>query len=197
MGIVDAGKFNKGDGTLNLELFRSGLSRGQNGDKSSTKHGGLIATTSMHEHARRRLEWGALEVRRVAPASASRGDLNRVIRMMLSELAVGHSFPSEEIASMNRSRSRSACSAPTMRRPMAATGFKTIYGGAFWDPSLRSPLIAPGMDVKPGEFLLAVDGKEITTDSEVYRHFEGTAGKRVELKVGLKADGTGRAQPDR
>ena len=49
----------------------------------------------------------------------------------------------------------------------------------------------PGVEIKPGEFLLAVDGKEIKTDSEVYRHFEGTVGKRVELKVGPKADGAG------
>ncbi len=42
-----------------------------------------------------------------------------------------------------------------------------------------------------GEFLLAVDGKEIKTDSEVYRRFEGTAGKRVELTVGPSADGKG------
>src|SRR5262249_35046887 len=45
--------------------------------------------------------------------------------------------------------------------------------------------------VKPGEFLLAVDGKEVRTDSEVYRAFEGTAGNRVELKVGPKSDGSG------
>ncbi len=57
--------------------------------------------------------------------------------------------------------------------------------------ALRAPLAAPGVDIKPGEFLLAVDGKEIRTDGEVYRVFEGTVGKRVELKVGPKADGTG------
>ena len=45
--------------------------------------------------------------------------------------------------------------------------------------------------MKPGEFLLAVDGREIKADTEVYRPFEGTAGKRVELKVGPKADGSG------
>jgi tricorn protease len=45
--------------------------------------------------------------------------------------------------------------------------------------------------VKTGEFLLAVDGKDVKADSEVYRHFEGTVGKRVEISVGPKADGTG------
>ena len=67
--------------------------------------------------------------------------------------------------------------------------FKTIYGGAYWDPSLRAPLDAPGVDVKPGDFLLAVNGKAINPDAEVYREFEGTVGKRVELKVGPRADG--------
>jgi tricorn protease len=36
-----------------------------------------------------------------------------------------------------------------------------------------------------------VDGKEIKADSEVFRHFEGTVGKRIELKVAPKPDGAG------
>ena len=39
--------------------------------------------------------------------------------------------------------------------------FKKIYGGAELDPELRSPLTAPGVNVKEGEYLLAVDGKEL------------------------------------
>ena len=38
--------------------------------------------------------------------------------------------------------------------------------------------------------MLAVNGKQVTADAEVYREFEGTVGKRVELKVGPKADGS-------
>jgi tricorn protease len=45
--------------------------------------------------------------------------------------------------------------------------------------------------VKTGEFLLAVDGKDVKADCEVYRHFEGTVGKRVEISIGPKADATG------
>ena len=44
-----------------------------------------------------------------------------------------------------------------------------------------------GRRCQAGEYLLAVDGKEIKTDSEVYRWFEGTVGKRVELKIGPKS----------
>ena len=126
------------------------------------------------------------------PHLASRGDLNRVIRMMLSELSVGHSF----LGGGERLYEPKPIPVGLLGADYdVADGryrFKTIYGGAYWDPSLRAPLTAPGVDVKPGEFLLAVDGKEIKADSEVYRSFEGTAGKRVELKVGPKADGIGR-----
>jgi tricorn protease len=132
-----------------------------------------------------------LKYEELLPHLTSRGDLNRVIRMMLSELAVGHSF----LFGGDRLYEPKPVPVGLLGADYdTADGhyrFKTIYGGAFWDPSLRSPLIAPGVEVKPEEFLLAVDGKEIKTDSEVYRAFEGTAGKRVELKIGPKADGSG------
>ena len=131
------------------------------------------------------------EVRRAPPHLATSDDLNRVIRMMLSELAVGHSF----LGGGERLYEPKPIPVGLLGADYeVADGrfrFKTIYGGAYWDPSLRAPLGAPGVDVKPGDFLLAVDGKEIKADSEVYRSFEGTAGKRVELKVGPKADGSG------
>ena len=140
-------------------------------------------------------DWNAVwaKYEELLPHLASRGDLNRVIRMMLSELAVGHSF----LFGGERLYEPKPIPVGLLGADYdVADGhfrFKTIYGGAYWDPSLRSPLTAPGVDVKPGEFLLAVDGKEIKADSEVYRPFEGTAGKRVELKVGPKADGSARA----
>ena len=128
------------------------------------------------------------------PHLASRGDLNRVIRMMLSELSVGHSY----LAGGERLYEPKPIPVGLLGADYdTADGryrFKTIYGGAFWDPGVRGPLNAPGVDVKPGEFLLAVDGKEIRTESEVYRFFEGTVGKRVELKVGPKSDGAGPAR---
>ena len=138
-------------------------------------------------------DWNAMRRKYEAllPHLATRDDLNRVIRMMLSELAVGHSF----LGGGERLYEPKPIPVGLLGADYeVADGrfrFKTIYGGAYWDPSLRARSTAPGVDVKPGEFLLAVDGKEIKADSEVYRAFEGTAGKRVELKVGPKADGSG------
>ena len=71
------------------------------------------------------------------------------------------------------SRCRSGCSGPTTRLPRAASGSRRSTAGPTGIPSLRAPLAAPGVDVKPGDFLLAVDGKEVKADGEVYRVLRG------------------------
>jgi tricorn protease len=69
--------------------------------------------------------------------------------------------------------------------------FKKVYGGLNWNPELRSPLTEPGVDVKAGEYLLAVNGKDIRPPANLYAMFENTAGKIVEITVGPNADGSG------
>jgi len=120
----------------------------------------------------------------------TRADLNRVIRGMLSELAVGHSY----LGGGERLYDPKIVPVGLLGADYeVADGryrFKTIYGGLNWDTQLRAPLVAPGVDVKPGEFLLAVDGEDLTADTEVYRPFENKVRRRVEIKVGPKADGS-------
>jgi tricorn protease len=109
--------------------------------------------------------------------------------MMLSELSVGHSFLGGGERVHEPKPIPVGLLGADYENVDGRFRFKTIYGGAYWDPSLRAPLAAPGVDVKPRDFLLAINGKEIKADSEVYRLFEATAGRRVELKVGPKPDG--------
>ncbi|HEX8685054.1 MAG TPA: PDZ domain-containing protein, partial [Pyrinomonadaceae bacterium] len=69
--------------------------------------------------------------------------------------------------------------------------FAKIYNGESWNPSLRAPLTQPGVNVKAGEYLLAVGGREVKAADNVYSFFEGTANKQVVIKVGPNPDGTG------
>ncbi len=69
--------------------------------------------------------------------------------------------------------------------------FARIFNGENWNPQLRAPLTQPGVNVKVGEFLLAVNGREVKPPDNVFKFFEGTAGKQTLLKVGPNADGTG------
>ncbi len=64
-----------------------------------------------------------------------------------------------------------------------------IYRGEAWNPDQRAPLLQPGAGVKEGEYLLAVNGKELKASDNLYRLFEGTAGKQTVLRVGPNADG--------
>lgn len=128
---------------------------------------------------------------KLLPDLACRSDLNHVIRQMLSELAVGHSF----LNGGDRLYTPKSVPVGLLGADYeVADGryrFKKIYGGLNWDTKLRAPLVAPGVDVKAGDYLLAVDGRDLKGDDEIYRLFENKAGRRVELKVGPKPDGEG------
>ena len=69
--------------------------------------------------------------------------------------------------------------------------FWHVYRGENWNPDLRSPLTEPGVNVKEGEYLLAVDGREVRGTDEIYSFFQETAGKSVQLKVGPDPEGKG------
>jgi tricorn protease len=67
--------------------------------------------------------------------------------------------------------------------------FAKVYFGENWNPDLRAPLTEPGVNVQQGEYLLAVDGREVHGSDEVYSFFIERAGKAVQLKVGPDATG--------
>ncbi len=64
-----------------------------------------------------------------------------------------------------------------------------ILGGQNWTPGLASPLTLPGVYVKEGEYLLAVNGRELHATDNLYEAFNGTAGKQTVLHVGSTPDG--------
>jgi tricorn protease len=67
--------------------------------------------------------------------------------------------------------------------------FARVYDGENWNPDLRAPLTQPGVNVKVGEYLLEVNGKDVRPPADVYSFFEETASKQIKIKVGPNADG--------
>jgi tricorn protease len=192
LGVVDAGKFSKGEGALKLDDVSVEVEPrsewAQILGESWRINRDYFYAPNMHG-----ADWNAVrrKYEEFLPHLSSRGDLDRIIRMMLSELAVGHSFTGGGERLYEPKPIAVGLLGADFDVADGRYRFKTVYGGAYWDPALKAPLMAPGVNIQPGEFLLEVDGKPIKADSEVYRFFEGTASKRVELKVGPKADGTG------
>jgi tricorn protease len=58
-----------------------------------------------------------------------------------------------------------------------------IIKGAPWDAEVRSPLEQPGVNVKVGDYILAVNGNPIDVTKDPWAAFQGLAGKTVILTV--------------
>jgi tricorn protease len=119
---------------------------------------------------------------------ASRRDLNYLFMQMLSELSLGHVYINGgDLPEVKHVKGGLLGADYTI-----ADGryrFAKVYHGENWNPDLRAPLTQPGVNVKAGEFLLGVNGQDIKAPTDLYRYFEGTAGKSIVLRVGPSADG--------
>jgi tricorn protease len=117
-----------------------------------------------------------------------RGDLNYLFDEMLGEITIGHMFIRGG-AIPEPLRVKGGLLGADYKIENGRYRFARIFNGENWNPDLKAPLTQPGVDVKAGDYLLQVDGREVRPPTEVYSYFENTAGKQVRLKVGPNADG--------
>ena len=75
--------------------------------------------------------------------------------------------------------------------PTGDTGFYGSIAARIGNPQLRAPLTQPGVNVTAGEYLLAVNGREVRPPENVYSFFEGLADKSIMLRVGPDPNGSG------
>lgn len=120
----------------------------------------------------------------------SRADLNYLLEDMLGELSVGHMFVSGGDIPSDSGPGVGLLGAE-YELDHGRYRFAKVFSGENWNPNLRAPLSAPGVEVKAGEYLLEVDGKEIRSSDDIYERFEGKANRQVRLRVGPNPDGTG------
>jgi len=121
---------------------------------------------------------------------ASRDDLNYLFTEMLGELSVGHLYisggdsPEETVV-------KGGLLGADYQVENGRYHFAHVYKGENWNPSLRAPLTQPGVNVKAGDYLLAVNGHELRAPENLYRLFEATAGQSVRIRVGPDPAGQG------
>jgi tricorn protease len=112
-----------------------------------------------------------------------RADLGYVIAMMGGELTVGHSYligagdvPSEDPVAVGLLGADFSIENGRYR-------IKRIYTGENWNPDLRAPLSAPGIQVAEGDYVLEVNGRPLAPPTNVYSLFEGTANRQTLIRV--------------
>jgi tricorn protease len=120
----------------------------------------------------------------------SRIDFSYLLSDMLGEITVGHMYI------------RTPTDPPSEQGKVGLLGadyhiedghyrLTKIYQGENWNPQLRAPLTQPGVNVQQGDYLFAVNGRELKPTDEVFELFAGTADKATVLKVGSTPDGKG------
>ncbi|MGO8791801.1 MAG: PDZ domain-containing protein [Terriglobia bacterium] len=120
----------------------------------------------------------------------SRADLNYIFQEAMGNLTVGHLFvsggerPEVEPVPVG-------LLGADYRIENGRYRVSRVYDGENWNPQLRAPLTQPGVNVVEGEYLLAVNGHDVTGSSNVYSFFEMTANKSVVLRVGPNPNGSG------
>ncbi|HEX6976291.1 MAG TPA: PDZ domain-containing protein, partial [Vicinamibacterales bacterium] len=111
-----------------------------------------------------------------------RADLNYLLDNMGAEIAIGHSYvrggDMPEVPSSPGGLLGADFTIESGRYKIAR-----IYDNESWNPDLRAPLSAPGVDVNVGDFILAINGVELRTPDNIYRLLDGTSGRQTVLTV--------------
>jgi tricorn protease len=118
---------------------------------------------------------------------ASRSEFSYLSTEMLGEITIGHMFIHNPQSPDHEPKTGLLGADYTTEN--GRYRIAKILGGENWTPGLASPLTLPGVSVHEGEYLLAVNGRELHANDNLYEFFDGTAGKQTVLRVGASPDG--------
>jgi len=136
------------------------------------------------------LNWQAIHDKYavLVPYVRHRDDLTYIIGEMIGELNVGHAY-------INSGQKPKADRIPLgllgAKLSKDASGFfrvDSIYKGANYNKNLRSPLTEPGVNVRKGDYILAVDGISTQSYADIYQLLVYKADKEVQLTVNQVPD---------
>src|SRR2546423_3820658 len=140
------------------------------------------------------IDWKAMRDKYAAllPFVNHRNDLTYILGELISELNNGHAYvgggerpdtPRIKLGLLGAEFSRD----PATR----AYRIDRILPGENWDKHTRSPLTDVGVNVKAGDYILAINNTPVSSLPNLYDALIGTAGKQVILRVNSKPTDAG------
>ena len=140
------------------------------------------------------IDWKGMRDKYAAllPFVNHRNDLTYLLGELIGELNIGHSYvgggerpdtPRIKLGLLGAEFSRD----PATR----AYRIERILPGENWDKKTRSPLTDIGVNVKPGDYILAINNTPVSSLPNLYDALIGTAGKQVILRVNSKPTDVG------
>jgi tricorn protease len=119
-----------------------------------------------------------------------RTDLNYVIDIMSGEVAIGHSYVrGGDLPNVNRVPVGLLGADIVLNN--GAYQIKKIFTGERWNPGTNAPLSQPGITINEGDYILAINGTELSSTINPYQVLEQTAGREINITVNSKPSMTG------
>lgn len=140
-------------------------------------------------------DWNALRVKyeKLLPLMTNREDLNYIIGELIGELQNSHCYIGGGDSDFEKSAATGLLGVDFgLDASSGRYTFKKIYAGDNSREDFRSPLTEPGVDVKEGSYLLAVNGHELRAPTNPYSLFVNTLDQTVTLTVADDAAGKGK-----
>jgi tricorn protease len=119
------------------------------------------------------------------PDVKHRADFNLLLDMLSGEIAVGHSYVRGGDYP-NLTSPRTGLLGVDLEEAQGGYRITRIYSGESWNPGLMGPLAHPGMDVKEGDYLVAIEGRELRVPTNPFQLLEGTAERTIEIMVNAR-----------
>lgn len=130
------------------------------------------------------IHWNAI-YRKYAPLvkdCSTRNDLNWLLGQMISELSSSHLFVFGGELKYPEHQNVGLLGI-NWRLNHGAYQIAKVIQGAPWNSSVQSPLAVPGVKVKQGDYILAVNGVHLNPEQDPWKPFVGLENQTVQLTI--------------
>ena len=136
------------------------------------------------------LDWDAMKTKygQLLPYASCRQDVQFIIGELIGELNTSHTYIFGGDVKRDASRVNIGLLGANWKIDRANNRyqFKKIYRVPDWSRQVIPPLSKPGIRVKEGDYLLKVNGIDVTADKNIYSYFQGLAGEQITILVSDK-----------
>lgn len=146
-----------------------------------------IARDFFYDPGMHGVDWAAVrkKYQTQLPLVADRTDLTRLLKDMVSELNSGHAYITNPAPFAGRPAAMGFLGADFERAPQGVRIAKLLRGDDF-SLGERSPLLEPGLNVKEGDYILAIAGQPVRADADIYSLLIGLQNQTVAVTVNDK-----------
>lgn len=139
------------------------------------------------------LNWKAMHDKYAVllPYVNHRNDLTYIIGEMIGELSIGHAYVNSGDRPDVERIKMGLLGATFSRDKSGYYIIDSILSGESWDKSLVSPLRQPGVNLHKGDYIISINGKDVSKLDNIYQALIGKANQTIEMLVSSKASATG------